>query len=195
MSPVHGGWQDWQDWQRMAEAARLYQQLVAGHPPVGTNVAPWLAPGEQWLSGQTFVIGRWRGLTVEESQPGVVAAGRPAFVFSTLFSAAVAGSVARRRAQRVAAPQWRYFGSHHAVLTSHRVLFQLAADGQWEGTAVSEVQVQPDLDRAVLDLVFAPEPIRLIGPAVAWWSVVLLWLHFGVSGLRHPGLRPLTRSW
>jgi hypothetical protein len=178
--------------QPFQDALALYRWLGQGQPLSGP-VVPGFDEGEELLVNTIYQVGRFRSANVTYQTPGYVAFGSPMFVAGAAIGNLLASSATRRRAEREAAPQWRFYGPHACLLTTRRVSFHL--EGRWEGARLSRVRdIQPYPAFQTLDMFYGNEPIRLVGPAAPWQAVAMLYLRHGVTGLHHPGLRPLAEA-
>lgn len=145
----------------LRSASALADYLAAGHPITGHD-HPLTAPGELLLAKTITDVWRFRAADVHYTTPGYVAFGRPAVLFTAALGHFALAEATRRRAEREAAPQWRSYGPHACLLTTHRALFFL--DGTWETTSLTDIyDVQPAIEEPTLDLYYYVEPIRLTG--------------------------------
>lgn len=184
------------------DARDLAAGLRGGDVPIGIpHGYDGMRDGEVVLAHGPLAVGRFRSKYVEYNVPGFFAFGSPGFVLGATLGNAVARSNARRRAEREAAPQWRYFPPQHHILTNQRLLSCL--DGQWEWIELPHASVALDLSIKTgkqlggftVDVVPTNgEPLRLVAPWAAWWGVALLYLRFGIEGLNHPAVRQLTKQ-
>lgn len=91
--------------------------------------------------------------------------------------------VRRRRAERLAAAQWRPLGPLHTVLTDRSILYShLGSWCRFDHGAVVELLAEPKRYE-MIEFFDGAEPLRLIGPWAPWLSLATAWLLYGAEGI------------
>lgn len=189
-APIWGPEHHRQGWEG---AAGLLRYLAAGNPltPLqGTTLV--LGPGELPYADTALEYARFYAMNVAYNKTTVIGFGSLPFMAATLAGSAIANSVARSRAQAMAAQQWREIQIGRVVLTDRRFLAN--AGGRWLSFYHEAiVEFLPSAENFALVLSFQDsEPLRLRGPAVPWVSVALGSLLYPVETLfQIPGLAAL----
>ncbi|TDQ45978.1 hypothetical protein EV190_12737 [Actinorugispora endophytica] len=178
------------------QAVRFREALLDGFPlPTLPAVPVRLNAGEVAHAELVLDYSRFYGQNVTYSQSSGFYFGSPLFVAAGLAGQAIGNSVARSRAQAMAAPQWREFQRVTVYLTDQRLL--ALVDGvrwlSWYHSAM--MQIQPFLGQwNVVQLFEDCEPLRWSGPAAPWLAVALVRLGYGLDHVRDlPEMNLLSR--
>lgn len=176
-------------------ACALHTMLVAGYalecppppvpdllPEVGEQVIGvfYPGPGEHRLD-----YARWLAddVVVTSGGPALVM-GSPQFVAGYAFGSLAMRARTRRKARRLAQPQWRQWPMTCAVVTSRRLWCEVPGQG-WRHFGYSHV-TNARLDGTTLLLEFTreAEPLRLDGPWAPWIAVAIAHHRFGPEATR-----------
>ncbi|MET1076175.1 MAG: hypothetical protein ABWY11_26260 [Umezawaea sp.] len=185
---------DWDEWTAAwRSATHLYAHLASGGTPQPLFTPVRLQPGETSFCDLTVMYSRFYGMDVSYQQNSGFFFGSPLFVAAGLAANAVGNSVARNRAEAMAAPQWREHCLARTVVTDRRTL--CFTGQQWlafDHDAVVEFTADPP--RGVCFLNFSgAEPLCLAGFGTPWLSVLLCYFLYGSAGLPQlPYLRQLA---
>ncbi|WP_049562478.1 hypothetical protein [Nonomuraea sp. SBT364] len=164
-------------------ASHLRQSLLAGHPvprlpPQTVRLHP-----DEILHGDTELGHEvWYGMDVTYTH-STTAFGGPVLFTAGLLASAAGNARRRRRAEAMAAQQWRFQGHNRTMLTNHR-LMAFAADRwiTWEHRAI--VELWPAPQNFTFTLIFSGiDPLRLTGPGAPWFSVLLAFQLYGPAFL------------
>jgi hypothetical protein len=169
-----------QGWQA---AIQLYLHLSAGGAPQPVRSSVMLADGPVYLD-TGFQYARFYGQTVEYTSRSTFAFGSPLFVATAMLAGAAANAADRRRAEILAAPQWREHSVVRTVLTQRSTW--CSVQGRWlsfEHDAIVEYGVDPAA-AACLFTFFSSEPLRLQGPPAWYHAVLLAYLKLGPRNWR-----------
>lgn len=178
------------------EAIGLFRRLTGGqdlisHRPPGLM----LEPGEGALGEVVAEYSRFSGMEVPFRQRTTVAPGGPVFVAAALIGTAASDAAARRTAERMAAPRWRFEGFPRVILTNWRLLVHRRADYQWLSFWHRGLfEFGPELGAYSLYLGYPDcAPVMLRGPMVPWLSVALATCVYPRDQLAHlPFFSPFT---
>lgn len=172
------------------EACRLHAHLASGGHVATINSTFVGSPGEQIYGDLTLNYSRFYGTTVEYSYGQTVAVGSPGFVVGAMVGNVISRHHARRRAEQLAAPQWREHSMVRTVVTDQR-LWCHVRDGRWLNFDYDAiVEAVPDVRKWWIDLFFQnSEPLRLAGLWAPWCAVVVMHHRYGRTvAMTHPGL-------
>lgn len=170
----------------------MARDLLTGQP--SSTISPWdvlLEDGETAFVDCPAGYARYYGTTVSYTQTSGAFVGHPAFVIAGLGVTAISNSSARRRANRMAADQWREHQQVRCLVTDQRILVQ-RADSQWLSFYYSAmVSMHPfPADGLFFAEYETTSPLRLEGRAAVLAAVATVWSRFGAAGLRdHPYLQ------
>lgn len=178
-----------------ASACQLYEHLAGGGEPVALPPSA-LRLNHDEVPYADAVVGyaRFYGMNVTYQQSNSFWWGSAAFVAAGMAADAIGNSAAKRRAEAMAATQWRDHAHVHAVLTDKRILADY--QGNWlnfwhEGV----VEFQGDLGQWLIVLRYqVGDPLMMHGPAVPWFAVLIARLVYGPRGLQLPVLAPIAHS-
>jgi hypothetical protein len=182
-------------------AAVLHSDLCALRPlvPVTPPVAGLLPAPDEWAWG---VFARRDGVHLDYARycaddvvtystgPAVVF-GSPHFLAGYALGTVVQRARLQRKARRLAAPQWRYYGPPTCtVVTNHRLWCQI--DGQWVNFDHDTITGY-DLTNTTLTTSFVQaSPLRISGPWAPWIAVAVAHLRYGPTvAARIPALAAL----
>lgn len=178
-----------------SSAAQLYQHLLRGGEPSPLPPGPVrLERGEVAYASGVIGYLRYYGTSVTYQQSSSLLLGSAGFVVAGMAAESMANASARRRAEAMAASQWRDRANVRVLLTDRRLLCDYG--GHWlsfwhEGV----MEFHGDLTQWMFVLRFqVGDPLLLHGPPAPWFAVLLAHLLYGPDGLRLPLLAPLTRS-
>ncbi|WP_158848687.1 hypothetical protein [Saccharothrix deserti] len=172
-------------------AVHLYRHLVEGGIPDEISTSLLLAQGEAAYSDLTLGYARFYGMDVTYRQTSGFFLGSPLFVAAGLAVNAMGNSLAKRRAEEQAAPQWREHCPARVVVTTYCTM--CFAHGRWlRFPHPAVVDFNADMLNSVCYLIFNDaEPLQLAGPQVPWLVVLLSSFLYGPDRL--PGL-PFLQS-
>jgi len=182
-------------YQAWGAATHLYRHLSAGGEPQPVFTPVRLAPGETSFSDVTLTYSRFYAMDVGYETNSGFFFGSPLFVAAGLAANAVGNSMARNRAEQLAAPQWREHCAARTVVTDRRTL--CFAAGRWLSfDHDSVVEFTADPPRAVCFLNFAAaEPLCLAGFSAPWLTVLLARFLYGAERMAQlPYLHPFATS-
>lgn len=176
-----------------ASACQLYEHLAAGGDPVELPPSALRLNHDEAAYADAIVgYARFYGMNVSYERSSMLLLGSASFVAAGLAANAIANSSAKRRAEAMAATQWRDHAHAHTVLTNQRILADFR--GSWlsfwhEGV----VEFQGDLGQWLIVLRYqVGDPLMLHGPAVPWFAVLIARLVYGPRGLQLPVLAPIA---
>lgn len=178
-------------------ACTLHSALSAGSPPPPVHSPLVDLPREP----EEYVVGVFSGLTYARFTAADVLVGRggPTVVFGTphFLAGYAAGSLAmrgraRRKARRMAQPQWRQRSMLRTVVTTHRLWCEIPGD-EWKRFNY-DTTVDVRLEDNALVMSFSDAPAVRIGGAWApWLAVAAAHLTFGpTAAARLPWLARLA---
>lgn len=177
------------------EQARLFRQLLLNNE-VLPSIKVWeINPvqDEVFIADQTVSYSRHYGAEVQYSQ-STVAAGTGPFLLLTLLASGVANASARKRAAMLAASQWRDFQNVRCLISTHRILCNVADVG-WLSFWYSGINVfypNPEQHELTLEFGDGVAALKLQGPHINVASVLTIASTQGVEGLqRHPEIAKL----
>lgn len=177
------------------EAVRVHAALLSGHVlravPVSAPVAGLGAEHGEYAvgvfaysEGAPMSYARYRAADVTwvHSGPRLVV-GSPQFLTGYILGSMVMQGRARRRARRLAAPQWRPRRLSQTVVTTRRLWCEVAISSGYEWVNFNyDTIVSLDLTGDALTLTFPQSPpLRLAGAWVPWCAAVLAHFRFGQS--------------
>jgi hypothetical protein len=147
-------------------------------------------PGEQQLG-----YARWLADDVVVTSGGKLVVGTPHFLAGYALGSAVSAARTRRKARRLAQPQWHHRPMTCAVVTTRRLWCDLS-EGGWQHFAYSHTtDVVLDGDMVVLHFTGSVASLRLDGPWAAWIAVAIAHHRFGGEALRRlPWLAALHKA-
>jgi hypothetical protein len=176
-------------------ACRLYEHLAAGGAMVPLPLdAIRLDPGEERYGDTVLGYARYYGATVTYEQTSSLWFGSPAFVLGGLAATSIANASARRRAEAMAAAQWRDQALVRVKLTDRRFLCDYM--GTWlsfwhEGV----VELSVDLVRLGFILRYQEgHPLMLHGPPAPWFALAAARFIYGPRGYTLPAFAPLAQA-
>ena len=178
-----------------SSACQLYEHLLRGGdltvlPPSAVRLQPDELPHSDAMLGYA----RFYGMNVSYDRSSMMLLGSATFVAAGLAANAMANSSAKRKAQAMAAAQWRDHAHVRTMLTNKRLLCDFS--GQWlsfwhEGV----VEFQCDLTQWLFVLRYeVGDPIMLHGPAAPWFAVSVARIVYGPRGLQLPAFAPLAQA-
>ncbi|MEV8443303.1 hypothetical protein AB0425_38505 [Actinosynnema sp. NPDC051121] len=176
-------------------AVNLYQHLVNGGVPEEVTTSLLLPPGEETYCDLTLGYARFYAMNVTYQQSSGFVLGSPLFVAAGLAFNAVSNSLAKRRAEDQAAPQWREHCPARVVVTTYCTM--CFAHGRWlRFPHASVVDFNADMLNGVCYLIFNDtEPVQLTGPQVPWLAVLLAGFLYGPDRLRKlPFLQSIAQA-
>jgi hypothetical protein len=160
-------------------AVHLYRHLVNGGIPEEVTTSLLLAPGEHAYADLTLGYARFYGMDVTYRQTSGFFLGSPLFVAAGLAFNAAGNSLAKRRAEAQAAPQWREHCPARVVVTTYCTM--CFAHGRWlRFPHSSAVDFNADMLNGVCYLICnGTEPLQLTGPQIPWLTVLLASFLYG----------------
>jgi hypothetical protein len=163
-------------WQAMC---RLIGVVAGGGRPDPIPPTVLTRAGESQLGAMVVEAHQFCGIDVEYSTGGYAAGGGLLFVGAAMAAGAIHDSNKRRRAEALAAPQWRPIGWVSAAVTNQRLLLMM--QGTWHAHHLGNlVSILPDAARYAVTMHFDRESaLMLRGPWVPWLTVVVSWAIFG----------------
>lgn len=178
-----------------SSACQLYEHLLAGGDPVELPPSA-LRLNQEEIPYADAVVGyaRFYGMNVNYQQSSGFWWGSAAFVAAGMAADAISNSSAKRKAEAMAATQWRDHAHSRAVLTNQRILADFR--GSWlsfwhEGV----VEFQGDVAQWLIVLRYqVGDPLMMHGPAVPWFAVLIARLVYGPRGLQLPVLAPIAHA-
>ncbi len=153
-------------------AEHLATAIAAGHP-LPLLPSPVLLAGYEALHAQLDAEGwRFHGVDVLYEQRRMAAAGLVTFGVSAALTS-IGNRRARRRAEQMAAPQWRPLGPMPVLVTNQRLL--VFHEGVWQSVWYSGIrQLIPNVTDHRLELLFeADPPYLLVGEWVPYLTIVV----------------------
>ena len=182
-------------WEGWTSACQLYEQLATGASLVE------LPPGEVRLDVAEIpyadtILGysRFYGMDVTYARSSLLMFGPATFVAAGLAINAMANASARRRAEAMAAAQWRDHAYVRTLLTDRRLLCDYGGQwlSFWHGGVV---ELSGDVSQWQFVLRYElGEPLMLHGTAAPWFAVAVAHVVYGQRGLRLPALSPLAHA-
>lgn len=182
-------------------ACNLHATLSAGGTFPAVPVPPAVAqlpcdPGEYAVgvfgppTGLDLNYARFVGadVMVGRRSPAVVV-GDPNFLVGYALGSIASRHRARRKAHRMAEPQWRLRPMAHAVVTTRRVWCEIPGD-EWKNFNYDATTGLRLTDDNAL-VMYCPDPIppvQLAGPWAPWIAVAVAHLTFGPTAARLPWL-------
>jgi hypothetical protein len=168
-------------------AGVLHADLYAGHSliPVTPPVAGLLPAPDEWALGvftntraTHLDYARYGGADVVTYATGpAVVFGSPHFLAGYALGTVVQQARLRRKARRLAAPQWRYYPMVRTVVTNHRLWCQV--DGEWLRFDFDTI-TGFELTNTTLTMSFVQaSPLRITGPWALWIGVAVAHLRYG----------------
>lgn len=154
-------------------AAKDLAAAVATGRPLPVLPSPVLLSRDEVLHAQLDGEGwRFHGVDVVYEQRRVVAAGIVTFGINAALTS-IGNQGVRRRAEQLAAPQWRPLGFMPMLATNQRIL--VFHEGVWQSVWYSAIrQLRPIPTYGRLELVFeADAPYLLLGEWVPYLTVVI----------------------
>jgi hypothetical protein len=174
-------------------ACRLYQHLAAGGSlrPLPLD-AVRLGHDEQRFGDAVLGYARYYGTQATYQQTSGLWFGSPAFVLAGLAAESVANSAARRRAETLAATQWRDHAHVRTILTDQRLLCDY--QGSWLSFwHVGVVELAVDVARWAFIVRYEQgDPLMLHGPAALWFALATARVVYGPRGYELPAFAPLA---
>jgi hypothetical protein len=175
------------------EAVRVHTALSSGHVlkavPVSAPVAGLGAEHGEYAvgvfarsGGAPISYARYRAADVTWVHTGPrLVVGSPQFLTGYILGSLVMQSRARRRARRLAAPQWRPHWLSQTVVTTRRLWCEVATSSSYEWVNFNyDTIVSLDLTGDALTLTFPQSPpLRLAGAWVPWCAAVIAHFRFG----------------
>jgi len=132
-------------------------------PPPAIEQPEWLLPGERVHTEITADAWRYLALDVPYDRRTILFGGPLGFACTGVASM-IGNRRARRRAEALAVPQWRYLGHLPIIVTNRRLLIE--HEGAWWPIWFEMVErLRAEGDSAALTFVDAP-PYRLRAPAI-----------------------------
>jgi hypothetical protein len=182
-------------WEGWSSACQLYEQLAAGAslvelPPSGMRLNVDEIPYADTILGYS----RFYGMDVTYHQNSLLLFGPATFVAAGLAVNAMTNASARRRANAMAAAQWRDHAHVRTLLSNRRLLCDYG--GQWlsfwhEGV----VELRGDVSQWQFVLRYeVGDPLMLHGPAAPWFAVAVAHVVYGPRGLQLPMFSPLAHA-
>ncbi|WP_018350352.1 hypothetical protein [Longispora albida] len=176
-------------------ACRLYEHLATGGDvPVLPPSALRLQPNEIRYGDAILGYSRLYGMNVTYNQSNSFWFGSTAFVAAGMAADAIGNASARRKAEAMAAVQWRDHAHVRTSLTSERFLCDYM--GRWLSFWHNGVvEFACDLSRWSFVLRYeVGEPLMLHGPAAPWFAVATARIIYGAQGLQLPAFAPLAAA-
>ncbi|MBT8227174.1 MAG: hypothetical protein HKP61_09635 [Dactylosporangium sp.] len=183
---LHDGW---------ASACRLYEHLAQGGSlaplPPGTLR---MNPGEIQFGDALLGYARMYGAQVSYQQSSSIWFGSATFMLAGMAAEHVSNKAAQRRAEAMAAVQWRDHAYLRCVLTNHRMLCDVGGSWQafWHQGAIEFIA---DLSRWAFVLRHeGGDPLMIHGPGAPWFAVATARILYGPRGLQLPAFGPLAAA-
>lgn len=175
-------------------SARGYAKHLAGGglPPAMPLSGLVLAPHEQACFGATATYQRFYGTDVTYGQSSFFALGSVPLLVGTAAVSAISNSSRRRKAEQMAAQQWRELQEASLIATNERLMINTAANG-WLSFYYNSVQeIYPEPLNWTLTLGWPDTaPLRLRGLAVPYLCVHVARFVLGDRWTGDPSLTPL----
>ncbi|MEV6522484.1 hypothetical protein AB0M43_11115 [Longispora sp. NPDC051575] len=176
-------------------ACRLYEHLARGGEPLALPPSALrMQPDEVRYGDAVLGYARLYGMSVTYNQSNSFWFGSASFVAMGMAADAIGNSSARRKAEAMAAVQWRDQAHVRTSLTSQRFLCDY--QGQWLSFWHNGVvEFACDLARWSFVLRYeVGEPLMLHGPAAPWFAVLAARVVYGPQGVLLPAFAPLAAA-